>query len=214
MNTYKKKVRTHRNKCNFPDQHYLAQHRHVNWHPKIQTDLDTFCLSVSKTENCRVFLLVDCPFLQNSKCPTDVILCSAGTASVQQIFHSILLEQQVSNKCSTLFWLNGKCQTSIPLYSAGTASVQQLLHSVLVERQVSTNISRYSGGKANVQQVSHSVLLQRQVSNKCPTLFYWNGKCPTSVPLFISQGPIQDVTYLRITVQTPITIFSQGCCSV
>jgi len=35
MHTYKKNVRTHRNKFNFPEQHYLAQNRYVNWHPKI-----------------------------------------------------------------------------------------------------------------------------------------------------------------------------------
>ena len=116
------------------------------------------------------------------------------------MFHSSPLERQVSNKFSNLFWLNSKCPTSAPLCSAGTSSVQQLLHPVLMERQVSTNISRNSGGTANVQHVchsillerqvsSHSILLERQVSNKCLTLLHWKSRCPTSVPLYISQGP-------------------------
>jgi hypothetical protein len=124
-----------------------------------------------------VCLLVDCTFRQNSKCPTDVTLCSAATASVN---------------CSSLFWLNAKCPTSVPLYSDGRASVQQTFHSILLEQHMfnkcstlvcwkgkcPTSFPIYSGWIASVQQVPHSVLLEHQVSNNCCTLFWWNGKCP------------------------------------
>jgi hypothetical protein len=76
---------------------------------------------------------------------------------MKPMLHSILLEEQISNKCRTLFCCNSRCPTSVPLYSAVTASVQQ---------------------------VSHSILLGQQLSNNCPTLLCWKSMCSTSVPLY------------------------------
>ena len=157
---------------------------------------------MSKTEICRVCLLVDCPFRQNRKCPTDVTLRSAGTASVKQLFQSILVEQQVSNKCSTLFWWNSKCLTNIPLHSSGTAYVQQFFYSILVEQQVSnkcctlfcwniecpTIVALCSGGKASV--------------HKYFTQFWWNSKCPTHVPLYSTgKAGVQQVCHTILLEQ-------------
>ena len=125
-------------------------------------------------------------FCWNSKCQTSGSLYSGGTACVQQIFHSILLEQhkvqqvfhfillerQVSKKFSTLFWLNSKCPTIVALCSGGTASVHKYFTLFWWNSKCPASVPLYSTAKAGVQQVSHSILLEQHVSIKCPTLHF------------------------------------------